>query len=185
MARVPYRPPEALAVADRDLVISMLEDRPKHVYQAVANNPGVVRGLRTFLASLWADTGLSDRQRELVITATARAVRSEYEWHQHVRIAGDTHLGFEEIGAIGEGAFDAFDDEEARLLEYATAVATGTVDDATHDAARAVLGDDATVVGAAATAAGYVGLARLIDALGVELEPGDAFVGWTPSGADG
>lgn len=184
MARVPYMSPEGLSDADRDLVISMLEDRPKHVYQAIGHNPEVLRGLRAFLAALWGEGGLADRHRELVVMAVARELRSAYEWHQHVRIARGTHLDADEIDAIGRGALDAFDADDEAVLAYATAVAAGSVDDATHDAARAALGDDATLVAAAATAAGYAGLARLLDALGVELEPGEAFVGWTPSAAD-
>ncbi len=185
MARVPYVEAEELPEDVRDLVVSKLQGRPMHVYRAVANNPDVLVGLRAFLGSLWADTGLTERQRELVILATARAAGSEYEWHQHTRIARDDHATIEEIDAIGAGEFDAFDDADATLLEYATAVAEGTVDDELHDAVRAALGDDSTVVGAAAVAAGYLGLARVIDACGVELEPGDTFVGWSPSASDG
>lgn len=181
MARVPYREAAELPEPVRELVVSALQGRPVHVYQAIANNPAVLEGLRSFLATLWADTGLTDRQRELVILASARAAGSTYEWHQHVRIARDEHLSTEELAAVGAGEFDAFDPSEQVLLEYATAVAEGTVDDAVHEAARATLGDEATLVGTAATAAGYLGLARLIDALGVELEPGDEFVGWTPT----
>ena len=181
MARVPYREADDLPEDVRELVVSSLQGRSLHVYRAIANNPAVLRGLRSFLATLWADTGLTDRQRELVILATARAAGSEYEWHQHTRIAREDHLTVAELDAIGEGAFDAFDDDDAALLAYGEAVAEGTVDDALHAAALEVLGDASTVVGAAATAAGYLGLARIIDACGVELEAGDAFVGWTPS----
>lgn len=185
MARVPYRTAEELPEDARELVVSTLQGRPVHVYQAVGNNPAILVGLRAFLGSLWADTGLTERQRELVVLATARAVASEYEWHQHVRIARDDLVSVAELDAIGDGAFAGFDADEEALLAYATAVAEGTVDDALHDAARSALGDDETLVGAAATAAGYVGLSHLIDALGVDLEPGDAFVGWTPSVDDG
>ena len=181
MARVPYREAEELPEDVRDLVVSSLQGRSLHVYRAIANNPAVLEGLRAFLGTLWADTGLTDRQRELVILATARAAGSEYEWHQHTRIARDDHLTVEELDAIGARAFEAFDPDDEALLAYGTAVAEGTVDDALHDAALEVLGDASTVVGAAATSAGYLGLARIIDACGVELEPGDAFVGWTPS----
>lgn len=181
MARVPYRSAEELPEDVRDLVVSDLQDRSLHVYRAIANNPSILQGLREFLGSLWADTGLTERQRELVILATARAVDSTYEWHQHTRIARDDHLSVEELDAIGAEAFDSFGAEDEILLAYATAVAEGDVDDDVHEAARSVLGDDATVVGAAATAAGYLALARIIDACGVELEPGDSFIGWQPS----
>lgn len=181
MARVPYRAADELPEDVRDLVVSELQGRSLHVYRAIANNPAVLRGLRGFLGALWADTGLSERQRELVILATARAAGSEYEWHQHTRIARDDHLDIEELDAIGAGEFGAFDPDDEALLSYGVAVAEGTVDDAVHEAALEVLGDESTIVGAAATAAGYLALARIIDACGVELEPGDAFIGWVPS----
>lgn len=185
MARVPYVTADELPEEVRDLVVSELQGRPLHVYQTIANNPAILAGLRGFLGSTWTDSGLTDRQRELVILAAARVADSAYEWHQHTRIARDDLIDIEEIAAIGAGAFDELGDDDRVLVEYATAVATGSVDDADHEAVRAVLGDDAGVVGAAATAAGYLGLGRLIDACGVELEPGDAFVGWTPAGDGG
>ena len=181
MARVPYPEPEDLPEDVRDLVVSKLQGRTMHVYRAVGNNPPVLVGLRAFLGSLWADTGMTERQRELVILATARVAGNEYEWHQHTRIARDDHVTVEELDAIGAREFSAFDADDEALLAYATAVAEGTVDDALHEAVLEVLGDASTVVGAAATAAGYLGLARIIDACGVELEPGDEFIGWTPS----
>lgn len=181
MARVPYATADELPADTRDLLVSALQGRALHVYRAIGNNPAILAGLRAFLGSTWTDSGLTDRQRELVILAAARAARSTYEWHQHTRIARDDHLTIEEISAVGAGAFEAFDDDDRVLLEYATAVAMGTVDDELHRAVRDVLGDDGAVVGAAATAAGYLGLSRIIDACGVELEGGESFVGWTPT----
>ena len=177
MARVPYREPEALD--DGELLVSALQGRPLHVYQAIANNPAVLRGLRAFLSTLWTASGLTERRRELAILAAARATNSSYEWHQHVRIAGEGLVSGEELAAIAAGELDPFGPGDSALVAYAGAVAAGEVDDGTHAAAREALGDDATLVGAAAVAAGYAGLARLIDALGVELEPGEAFAGWT------
>lgn len=182
MARVPYQEPAALPDDVGDLVISSLQGRPVHVYQAIANNPAILDGLRTFLGTLWSDTGLTDRQRELVILASAKAAGSTYEWHQHVRIARDDYLTAEEIAAVGVGEFEGFEPTERTLLEYATAVVEGAVDDAVHEAASEIVDDEAMLVGTAATAAGYLGLGRLIDALGVEIEDGEPFVGWTLDG---
>lgn len=182
MARVAYTDPEDLPEEYRDLVVSSLQPgKTVNVYRAIGNNPDVLDGFRTFLGALWSDTGLEDRQRELVILATARAVDSAYEWHQHVGIARGVGVTDDEIRAVGAGDLDAFDDDDRALLEYTTAVVAGTVTDELHEAIAARL-DDATVAGAAATAAGYLALARVIDALGVEIETGDEFVGWDLAG---
>lgn len=178
MARVPYADPEDLPEEYRDLVVSSLQPgKTVNVYRAIGNNPEVLAGFRGFLGELWSESGLTDRQRELVILATARRVDSSYEWHQHVGIARGAGVTDEEIRAIGAGDFSGFDDGDRALLDYATAVVDGDVTDGVHDALAARL-DDEAVAGAAATAAGYLGLARVIDALGVEIEPGDEFVGW-------
>lgn len=178
MARVPYVESEDVPEEHRDLLVSSLQNRPLHVYQALGNNPAVLAGMRGFLGSLWSDSGLSDRRRELVVLAVTREIDNAYEWHQHVRIARGEGVADETIGAISAGEFDALEAEEATLLRYALAVVRGEVDDRVHDAV-ADLYDDSAVVGIAALAEGYAALGGVIDALGVELEEG--FVGWDPT----
>jgi alkylhydroperoxidase family enzyme len=180
MARVPYRGPDEVDEAYRDYVVSSLQPgKAINVYAAVANNPAVLEGLRAFLASLWDESGLTDRERELVILATAAETRNEYEWHQHVNIASGGVLAPDEVAAVAEDDPAPFDASERALQEYARAVVRGDVTDAVHDAAAAAF-DDRALTGAAATAAGYLALGRLIDAFGVEVEAGDEFVGWDP-----
>lgn len=178
MARVPYVESEDVPEEHRDLLVSSLQDRPLHVYQALGNNPEVLAGMRGFFGSLWSDSGLSDRRRELVVLAVTREIDNAYEWHQHVRIARGEGVTDETIAAISAGEFDALEPEEATLLRYALAVVRGEVDDRTHDAI-AELYDDSAVVGIAALAEGYAALGGVIDALGVELE--EEFVGWDPT----
>lgn len=178
MARVPYRTPDELDEPYSDLVVSSLQPgKTVNVYASVANNPPVLEGLRAFLGSLWNDSGLTDRQREMVILTTAAEMGASYEWHQHVSIARDAGLSNAEISAIAEDDTGGFDATEVALMEYARAVVRGEVTDDLHDAMTEGFDDDA-VVGAAATAAGYMGLGRIIEALGVEIEAGDEFVGW-------
>lgn len=183
MARVPYTDPAELPAEYRDLVVSSLQPgKTVNVYRAIGNNPEVLDGFRTFLGSLWNESGLADRERELVILATARAVDCAYEWHQHVGIAKDAGVTEAEIRAINAGDTGEFSAAEAVLLDYTNAVINGTVtDDLSDDLADHY--DTETVAGATATAAGYLALARVIDALGVEIEAGDEFVGWDLAGA--
>ena len=178
MARVPYAEQAELPAEYRDLVVSSLQPgKTINVYRAVGNNPAVLAGLRTFLGSLWSESGLTDRERELVILATARAADSAYEWHHHVGIAKDAGVTEAEIRAINTGAFDGFDPADTAILEYTAAVVAGRITDEHHDELAAQFAA-AAISGIAATAAGYLALARVIEALGVEIEDGVDFVGW-------
>ena len=176
MARVDYVDPEDLPADYRDLVVSSLQPgKTVNVYRAIANNPEALDGLRTFLGALWTDSGLEDRQREVIILAVSRDYGSGYEWHQHVNIARDAGLDDAEIRALGAGELEGFPPEERLLVEYARAVIRDEVTNDLHDRLAAEF-DAGTCVGAAALAAGYAMLAALIAALGVETE--DPFVGW-------
>ncbi|MEZ3164439.1 carboxymuconolactone decarboxylase family protein [Halorubrum sp. RMP-47] len=139
----------------------------------------MLAGLRSFLGSLWAHSGLTDRERELVVLAVTSEIGNRYEWHQHVNIARDAGVGDDEIAALGTGNLAPLDDAETTLVEYALAVVRGEVDAVAHDE-TAALYDDATIVGVAAIARGYDALGGLIDAFDLELESGAEFHGWDP-----
>ena len=178
MARVPYTEPDDLDPDYRDLIVSTLQPgKTVNVYSAIGNNQEVLAGLRDFLGSLWDESGLTDRQREIVIMTAATEIGSTYEWHQHVGIAEGAGLSRDEMRAIARDDREPFSADERALIAYARAVAQGRVNDPLHEAVEAQVGTEATV-GAAATAAGYLALGRLIGALGVEIEADDEFVGW-------
>jgi len=177
MARVPYVTQDDLDPEYRDKIISSLQGERLNVYSAIGNNQEVLGGLREFLSSLWSDSGLTDRQRELVILAACSAIRSEYEWHQHVNIARGADLSDAEIAAVARDDRSLFDTDEQGLIAYARAVGRGSVQDPLHEAMTEHF-DDETIVGVAATAAGYVALGYVIDSLGVEIEGDETFVGW-------
>lgn len=180
MARVPYVSRDELEPEYRDLVVSSLQPgETLNVYSAIATNQDVLYGLREFLGSLWNGSGLTDRQREIVILTAAAEMGSEYEWHQHVAIATDAGLESAEIAAIARDDHEPLADEEAALVAYTRAVVRGRVTDPLHAAVLEYV-DEETVVGAASTAAGYAALGLIIDALGVEIESDDVFVGWEP-----
>lgn len=181
MSRVDYVSQEEIDEEYEDLIVSTLQPGKRvNVYSAIGNNGPVLAGFREFLGSLWEHSGLTDRQREIVILTAASEIGSEYEWHQHVNVATDAGLSREEIAAIGRDDRTAFEIGEQALIAYTRAVARGRLTDPLHEAVLEELGTEATV-GAATTAAGYVALGRVIDALGVDIEAGDEFEGWDPT----
>lgn len=176
MARVPLPRQDDLP---EDYQYLMSEDAlgERNVIRAIANNPAVLQSYMRYGTTLWTETDLTDRERELVILAVARALDSRYEWHQHVELGQDAGVSRDAIRRIGREEFDAFDPGERALLAYATAFATGDVTDAVHDALADHRGDDA-VAGVAMLASHYVATARVLDGLDVPLE--GEFVGWVP-----
>jgi alkylhydroperoxidase family enzyme len=191
MVRVPYVDPESFA-GDPDLLETSMDeaDLPeeyrdgfgtgtRHVHRAVGNNPGALRAFRESIRGFWEESGLTDREREMTILAAARATDARYEWHQHVRHALNVGLTPEEIRAVGRGEYDGFPEAEAALLAYVAGTAGGSVDDGTFDR-FAERFDRETVVGTTMLAGSYAGLARALDAMGVE--PEESFVGWELEG---
>ncbi|GAB6877881.1 hypothetical protein JCM17823_01550 [Halorubrum gandharaense] len=179
MARVPYVDADDVPDEYEDLLESSLQGKPLHVYQSLGNNPAVLAGMRGFLSSLWSDSGLSDRERELVILAATSEIGNRYEWHQHVNIARGVDIADETIAAIGADDLAVLDDDERTLVEYARAVVNEEVDAVAHDEIAALYDDDA-IVGIAATAQGYAALGGMITAFDLELEEGTEFHGWDP-----
>ncbi|MDZ5812749.1 carboxymuconolactone decarboxylase family protein [Halorubrum sp. AD140] len=179
MARVPYVDASDVPEEYEELLESSLQGKPLHVYRSLGNNPEVLAGMRSFLGSLWTDSGLSDRERELVILAAARETRNRYEWHQHVNIARGVGIDDDVIAGVGTGDPSPLDADETTLVEYAVAVLRGEVDAVVHDEVAARY-DDETIVGIAALAQGYAALGGMIEAFDLELEAGSEFHGWDP-----
>lgn len=146
-----------------------------HIFQAMANAPEVLQWYMRYSTRLW--DVLPEREREVVILATARALEHPYEWHQHVRLGREAGVTDAEITAITEGRLEALDDRDAALVAYARGVALGDPRDGEYDR----LGDHydvETVVGVTVLVSHYVATARALDAFDVATE--EAFVGWTP-----
>ncbi|SMO51628.1 carboxymuconolactone decarboxylase family protein [Halorubrum cibi] len=179
MARVPYAEPADVPDEHEELLESVLQGKPLNVYRSLGNNPAVLAGMRAFLRSLWHDSGLTDREREFVILATAATIDNRYEWHQHVNIARDVGIDDAVIAGVGTGDLTALDDGERTLVEYVRAVVRESVDAVTHESIAALY-DESEIVGIAATAQGYAALGGLIRAFDLELESGTAFHGWDP-----
>ncbi len=153
----------------------------RNIFRAFGNNPPVLQSYMRYGTTVWEDSGLSARERELVILAIARTLHSRYEWHQHVEIAQECEVSLAEISAIGRQDYTDFADHERALLAYATAFAARNVDEADHTQLAAHY-EPATITGTALLASHYVATAYALDALAIPLETD--FVGWTPATDD-
>lgn len=186
MARIPHVDREDLPPDQRSL-LDTVSDRADadadhgfpseslNIYRTLGNHPDLLSGFRAYASTLWAESGLDPTERELVILTMAHAARSEYEWHQHVRVALDAGMDVETIRAVSTGETGSFAPEHAALVAYVRRYVDGEVDDTTHDRLADHYDPD-TLVGIALLSGCYLGLARVLDAFDVETEV--PFVGW-------
>jgi alkylhydroperoxidase family enzyme len=170
MARLPRVSASDLDSEHEQLLESPLQDgKPLNIYAVLGNNPSLLAGMRSYFGAMWTNSGLSDRERELLILTVADEVDSEYERHQHRNIAPDAGVTDAEFAAIAAGDDEPFSEHESLLMSYGRAAVRGAVTDDLHERMEATFGRKA-VVGAATIAGSYLGLARQIDALGIEPE---------------
>lgn len=194
MARIPYVEPEDVPGEYRDLLDpanpyltderaegetepdswgSVTEMRSTH--GVLGHNPALLDAFRRYARDLWRETGLTRRERELVILSVANARESAYEWHQHVPIALAAGVSRGEIRALREGELDRFDDRDAALIEYVGRFVEETVDDEVHGALLAHV-DESTLIGIDLLAGYYVSIDLMGGAQELDLE--GEFVGW-------
>lgn len=148
-----------------------------NLFRAMAHVPRAMQAYMRFGTALWNTGTLSTRERELAILSVARTLRSEYEWHQHVRLAREAGASAEELQALAHADECALSEREQAIVRYATAVVLGSVTDPLFEAVVEVT-DTETVVGVTMLAGHYLLTARVLDALSVPVE-GEGFVGWT------
>lgn len=188
MARIPYVDHDDLDSADQALLDSssppedldeayrhLMSTRTRNSYRTIGHFPNVLRSYRELVEAIKRDSGLTIAEQEYVILRCAREIPSRYEWHNHVRIALNAGVEADAIRAIADRATDDFAPKHSALLSYVDAFLDGTVDDEAH-AALAEHYDDSTIAGVCLFAGYWLMNARVVDALGVEIE--EPFVGW-------
>lgn len=182
MARIPYPEEVPADLIESQRTDSLPEENQhlsqspaRNVYRSLAHDTDHIRGVRDFIGVTWEHSNLTDRQRELVILSTARAINAEYEWHQHVRIAILEGVDPEEIRAISEGDLEQFEEDESSLISYARATSRReTTDDDIEELCD--IFDIETVVGITSLIGSYVYLETVLSAFDIETE--EPFVGW-------
>jgi alkylhydroperoxidase family enzyme len=144
---------------------------PIALYRALANVPILLRSYSVLARALRQDTVTDRRLRELVILRTAQLTASEYEWAHHVPMATAAGVRPEQVRALAVWEQSSvFDERERASLHCTEQVHALGVTDETFGELERLLG----VTGAleiVLTASFYQAVARLIQALEVDVEP--------------
>ncbi|WP_137287977.1 carboxymuconolactone decarboxylase family protein [Natronorubrum halophilum] len=188
MARVSYVDRDEMPAGKRELLDTLsnedgdetnrahsLSGGTLNVYRTIGRNVDLLEGFRRYGSLVWQESGLSPHERELVILATAYHAETAYEWQQHVRVALDEGMDPQRILAISREELERLEPAHAALVEYVEQFVRGAVDDATHERLSQHY-SDGVIVGVGMLAGCYLGLARVLQALEVDLE--SEFVGW-------
>ena len=176
--RIPPLPPEERDERADELLaqVGAPVQSAGNLFNTLVRHPGLFRRWLPFGGKLLLGL-LPDRDRELLILRTAWHCRSDYEWSQHVRIAGGAGVTAEEMERLR--AADAPDDPawapfDAVLIRAADELHDGGVlGDATW-AALAGRYDDRQLIEVPMLVGHYHMLAFTLNSLGIQVEePGE------------
>lgn len=141
-----------------------------NLYRALAHAP---RLLEAWIDFAWALRGQCDTPRslrELLILRTAQRMLSQYEWHQHRRMAAEAGVDEHKVAELAMWRTSpAFTEAERAALALTDALVDGCVPDEVN-AAVAEHFDSQARVELTLTAAFYCAVPRLLDALRVPVE---------------
>jgi len=145
--------------------------RPPNLYRALANHPAIVAAWTEFANTLRHGSRTPRALRELLILRGAQLSGSEYEWAQHLRMARKAGVREAQIAVLAAWrSSPEFDARERAALQLAESVTSGRVsDEAYREAMRHF--DHQDYVELTVTVAFYAMVARVLDAMAVELEP--------------
>jgi 4-carboxymuconolactone decarboxylase len=154
-------------VAER---VAALGAHQVNLYRALAHAPDLLRAWMDFAWLLRGHTATSRRLRELMILRTALLHHSQYEWHQHRRMAREEGVPETQVAELEMWrTSDAFDECEKAALALTDAIVEGeapaeVIEELEHHFSHPQR------VELTVTAAFYAMVPRVLDALGVPVE---------------
>jgi alkylhydroperoxidase family enzyme len=165
------RVPLASFEPDLEKRLGELWGQPPNLYKSLANHPRLVAAWTEFARAIRHESRTPRPLRELVILRGAQLMGSEYEWAQHLKMARQAGVREEQIASLSSWQSSAqFSAREKAALALGEDVTRGRVTDQTYeDASRHF--DHHDYVELALTAAFYAMVGRMLDAMGVQLEP--------------
>jgi alkylhydroperoxidase family enzyme len=141
-----------------------------NLYRALAHAPDLLRAWIEFAWELRGHDRTSRRLRELMILRTALLHRSEYEWHQHARMAREAGVSDDEIDMLASWqTADIYSPADRAALALTDAIVAGAVP---HSVSVEIDRhfDYTQRIELTVTAAFYSMVPRILDALGVPIE---------------
>ena len=144
---------------------------PPNLYRALGNHPQLAAAWTEFAKTLRYDTRTPRALRELVILRGGQLMRSEYEWAQHLKMARKAGVREAQINELDNWRSSGeFEEKEKAALALAEAVTLGKVSDEVQAEALRHF-DMHDYVELCIVAAFYAMVGRMLDAMGVQLEP--------------
>jgi 4-carboxymuconolactone decarboxylase len=141
-----------------------------NLYHALAHAPRLLEAWIDFSWALREQCETPRPLRELIILRTAQLTLSQYEWHQHRRMAAEAGVQEHQVAELAMWQTSpAFDAAERAALAFTDALAGGHVPDEVNAALAEHFGPRARVE-LTLTASFYFGVPRLLNALRVPVE---------------
>src|SRR5947209_6899368 len=141
-----------------------------NLYRALAHAPRLLGAWIDFAWALREQCDTPRSLRELVILRTAQRMLSQYEWHQHRRMAAESGIDEHQVAELAMWRTSpAFTEAERAALDLTDALVDGHVPDRVN-AALTKHFDPQARVELTLTAAFYCAVPRLLDALRVPIE---------------
>jgi alkylhydroperoxidase family enzyme len=141
-----------------------------NLYRALAHAPDLLRAWMDWAWLLRGHDATSRRLRELMILRTAQLHHSQYEWHQHRRMAREEGVSETQVAELEMWrSSDAFDAAEKAALGLTDAIVAGNAPPEVIRELERHFGY-AQRVELTVTAAFYAMVPRVLDALGVPVE---------------
>jgi len=151
--------------------LRQLWGEPVNLYRALGNHPALTAAWTEFANSIRFASGTPRALREIMILRTAQIAHSSYEWAHHLRMARDAGVSEAKIAALqGWRSAQGFDARERAALALTEAVMACNVTEAVHAEVKQHF-NDAEFVELSLTAAFYAMVARMLDALRVDMDP--------------
>jgi alkylhydroperoxidase family enzyme len=172
VARVPYVSQPADPITRQVFEIFDQEGRaPIALYQALANSPKLLRAYATLAQGLRYEADTPRVLREIVILRIGQLTGSEYEWAHHRKMGADAGVPEEKVRELGRWReSDLFDPRERAALRCADEMHELELSDEGFRELSDVF-TDAEAVEIVLLVAFYETVARVIQALGLEVEP--------------
>jgi len=174
-ARVPYLNREDLPEADRDIFDNLSAERGSvgNIFRALANTPNLLRAFLRMGAELRHKTALDPKLRELAICTVGMLTEAQYEFVHHWNLALSVGVSRDQLQALTDWEKSpSFSDHERAVIRYAVEATNNVrVTDATWNALKTFL-DTRRIMELVQNVAFYNMVVRVLEPVGVELEPG-------------